>query len=334
MVNLGVSPGSPLTRKGPKALETTVVDPAQLHDLQTRVENAPPAEALAAARQLIELLTPLAQEAPARYLTQLATAWHDYGTLVGTVEGPAAAVEPLATAVRLFRDVANESDPLSMLRLIQAQQSLADEQLQLEQVEPAYQLLQEALRAGQSFARLEPQTGQLVDARTYQLLAMAHYQRHDYAGAAGHGREAETRYRNTIRQQPEALPNYAATLRTLGLSLSHEQASDAERKEAQRKVEEAALHFRSLAKHAPELFQGEYAQTAFHQATIMMARGKRLQAVGAYENATDLYGRAMQYDPSLAESYQTAASVTVEIYEMMGNHGRARKLRQRYGLAG
>jgi tetratricopeptide (TPR) repeat protein len=309
-----------------------VVDPSQLRDLQAQVENAPPAEALAAARQLIEILTPLAQEAPAKYLTQLATAWQDYGTLVGAVEGTAAALQPLATAVRMFRDVANDTDPLSLLRLIQSQQALADEHLRLEQLEPAYQLLQEALRGGQSFARLEPETAQLVDARTFQLLAMAFYQRGDYAGAVAHGREAETRYGRTVRGQPEALPNYAATLRTLALSLSHEHASDAERKEAQKKVEEAALYYRSLAKHAPQ-FQGEYAQTAFYHATILMARGKRLQSVGAYENATDLYGKALQYDPGLAESYQTAAKVTVDIYEMMGNHGRARKLRQRYRLA-
>jgi tetratricopeptide (TPR) repeat protein len=311
-----------------------MVDPVQLRDLQAKVEQAPPPEALAAARQLIEILTPLAQEAPARYLTQLATAWQDYGTLAGAVEGPAAGLQPLATALRMFDEVANDTDPLSLLRLIQCQQALADEHLALEQIDPAYQLLQEALRRGQGLAQLEPEAAQLVDARTFQLLSLAHYLRGDFPGAAAHGREAETRYRNTVRKQPEALPNYAAALRTLALSLSHEHASDAERKEAQKKIEEAALHYRNLAKHAPQLFQGEYAQTAFHHATILMGRGKRLQAAGAYENATDLYGKAVQHDPGLAESYQNAAKVTVDVYELMGNPGRARKLRQRYGLAG
>jgi hypothetical protein len=43
-----------------------MADAAQLHELEAQVENAPPDEALAAARQLVEILGPLAEEAPAK----------------------------------------------------------------------------------------------------------------------------------------------------------------------------------------------------------------------------------------------------------------------------
>lgn len=309
-----------------------MVDAAQLRDLQTQVENAPPAEALAASRKLVEILGPLAEQSPAKFLAQLATAWHDYGSNLGIVEGPQAAVEPLATAVRLFRDIANDSDVLSLLRLVQALQSLAQEQLALQRLEDAGQVLREAQETGQRLAQVDQTTAQLMRGKTCRLAAAVHQQRGDHAAAARSAREAEECFRPLVRKEPTVLPDFAAALKILAASLAHEPADEAAKKEAQKKIDEALVFHRSLAKHAPELFLGEFANTAYQTASILMARGKKLQAVGAYEHAADLYAKAAQADPTLGESYRIAATTTVEVYQAMGNDRRARKLRQRYGL--
>jgi tetratricopeptide (TPR) repeat protein len=310
-----------------------MVDTAQLQALQAEVENAPPAEALAAARQLIGILQPLAGEAPARHLAQLATAWLDYGTNLAIVEGPAAALEPLTTAVRLFQELANDSDAISLLRLAQAQQALAEEHIALEQGDPALHLLQEAEQTCQRLAVLQPDVSRVVEAKTSRLIATMYHNRRDYPNAIRYGRDAETRLRQAMRQEPTLTQDFAVALRTLGLSLMmNEPVDDAQRKEAQKKTEEALIFHRALAKRAPEIFLGEFAHSAYQNATIMMARGKTLRAVGAYEQAADLYAKAMQFDPGLGESFHLAATTAVEGYERSGNQRRAQKLRQRYGV--
>jgi tetratricopeptide (TPR) repeat protein len=303
-----------------------------LHELEAQVENAPPDEALAAARQLVEILGPLAEEAPAKYLAQLATAWQEYGANLGIVEGPAPAVEPLTTAVRLLGELANDSDAMSLLCLVQALHALADQYLALGQDGLAEPLLQEARQTCRRLAVREPEMSEVLDAKTSGMLATTYHDRGDHPNAIAYGRDAETRLRKAIRLQPMLTPDFAVALRTLAISLVAAGGDDARKKEAQKKIDEALVYHRSLSKKMPELFLGEYAATSFQNAIVLMSRKKALRAAGMYEGAADLYAKAVQLDPGLAESFQIAATTAVETYEAVGDLRRAGRLRQRYGL--
>src|SRR5690606_42074242 len=64
-----------------------VLDEEGLRALQERVQNPPSLdEALPASKELVEALTPLAAESPAKYQAQLATAWKFRGVHLGLTE--------------------------------------------------------------------------------------------------------------------------------------------------------------------------------------------------------------------------------------------------------
>lgn len=307
-----------------------MADEDQLRELQTRVENAPSLEeALAASKQLVEILGPLAEQNPAKYALQLATAWKEYGTSVAVLEGPSTATEPLTTSVRLFRDLATETNPTSLIQMAFALQALAQQQLGTgDAAHEALATLQEAHEVCQRFAREVPEMAKEIDATVSHLHATACYQLGDYQTAITYGEQAADCLRRAERKTLEYAAPLADTLKILALSLLEEKRL----KDARKKIEDAQYLYRRLSKRDPLGYLGELANATYTYATIQMAEGKDLRAVGTFHAAVDTYAKAVQLDPELEQDYRTAVDTLVNVYEAIGNHSKANKLRQQHGL--
>lgn len=307
-----------------------MMDDGHLRELQDRAENPPSLdEALTASKELVEVLGPLAETSPARYQVQLATAWKLRGAHLGLTEAQSEAEEAFATSVRLFREVATETNPETLVYLAIALHDLAHHQLKRDGgAQDALGPIEEAHAVCQRIASYDPESAQHTDASVCHLHAAACAELGDHQSAVAYAEQAETGLRAAERRDPELRSSLAETLRILGMSLMELQRI----KEARKKLEDSAYLYRRLSKREPELFLGEFAHSTALSATILRVEGKEARAIAAYDYACDLYAKAAVLHPGFEDEYRTAVSTLIEFHLELGNQGKAEKVRRQHPI--
>jgi tetratricopeptide (TPR) repeat protein len=305
-----------------------VVDEDRLRALQERAENPPSIdEGLAASKELVEVLGPLAAEAPATYQFQHATAWKLRGAYLGLTEDQAAAEEAFATAVRLFRGLATDTDPESLYTLAVSLIDLTEHRLKGDGgVQEALTWIEEVRDLCQRLERLYPGMAHETEAHAFRLHAQALHQLGEHQAAIEQAERAHTGLQRLERRHPEARPYVAGNLRVLGVSLMEVNRL----KDARKKLEEAAWLFRRLSKREPEFYLGEQAAVTFMIAVIWMMEGKKTRSLGNYEAAVQLYRDAARVNPGHHEDYRKAVHSLVETYTTLGDQGGADRMRRKY----
>ncbi len=230
-----------------------MLDEEGLRALQERVQNPPSLdEALPASKELVEALTPLAAESPAKYQAQLATAWKFRGVHLGLTEHQAEAEEAFATAADLFRGLATVTDPESLFTFAISLIDLADHRLKQDDdaVRRALEPIEEIRGLGEQLARDDATAAEDLQTHAARLHALALHRLGDHPAAIEQAERAHRGLTRMERRDPEARVLAAENLRTLGMSLSEVNRF----KDARKRLEDSRYLFRRLAKREPERF--------------------------------------------------------------------------------
>lgn len=305
-------------------------DEERLRALQERAENPPSiSEALAASKELVEALEPLAAEAPARYQVQLATAWKLRGVHLGLAEHQAEAEEAYATAVRLFRELVTGTDPQSLFTFAVSLIDLAEHRLKRDDgAREALEPIEEIRDLGRRLARDDADAAGDIEAQASRLHAMALHKLGDHRAAIDQAEQARTGLQRMERRDPEARVLIAENYRTLGLSLLQVNRL----KDARKRLEEAAWLFRRLSKREPEIFIAEQANVTLAIAAILMGDGKKRRALGNYEAAIQLYRDAAQVNPAYQEDYRNAVTTLLNTYLDLGDDRQIDRILRKYPI--
>lgn len=307
-----------------------MLDEEGLRALQERVQNPPSLdEALPASKELVEALTPLAAESPAKYQAQLATAWKFRGVHLGLTEHQAEAEEAFATAADLFRGLATVTDPESLFTFAISLIDLAEHRLKKQDddaVRRALESIEEIRGLGEQLARDDATVAEDLQTHAARLHALALHRLGDHPAAIEQAERAHRGLTRMERRDPEARVLTAENLRTLGMSLSEVNRF----KDARKRLEDSRYLFRRLAKREPELFLVEHALVTLAIAAIYLKEGKMMRAASYHEAAADLYRDAARLDPALHDEYRETVASLLELYRVEGDARSAERLTRRH----
>lgn len=307
-----------------------MLDEEGLRALQERVQNPPSLdEALPASKELVEALTPLAAESPAKYQAQLATAWKFRGVHLGLTEHQAEAEEAFATAADLFRGLATVTDPESLFTFAISLIDLAEHRLKKQDddaVRRALESIEEIRGLGEQLARDDATVAEDLQTHAARLHALALHRLGDHPAAIEQAERAHRGLTRMERRDPEARVLAAENLRTLGMSLSEVNRF----KDARKRLEDSRYLFRRLAKREPELFLVEHALVTLAIAAIYLKEGKMTRAASYHEAAADLYRDAARLDPALHDEYRETVASLLELYRVEGDARSAERLTRRH----
>lgn len=306
-----------------------MLDEEGLRALQERVQNPPSLdEALPASKELVEALTPLAAESPAKYQAQLATAWKFRGVHLGLAEHQDEAEEAFATAADLFRGLATVTDPESLFTFAISLIDLADHRLKQDDdaVRRALESIEEIRGLGEQLARDDATVAEDLQTHAARLHALALHRLGDHPAAIEQAERAHRGLTRMERRDPEARVLAAENLRTLGMSLSEVNRF----KDARKRLEDSRYLFRRLAKREPELFLVEHALVTLAIAAIYLKEGKMTRAASYHEAAADLYRDAARLDPALHDEYRETVASLLELYRVEGDARSAERLTRRH----
>src|SRR5690606_5199199 len=179
-----------------------VLDEEGLRALQERVQNPPSLdEALPASKELVEALTPLAAESPAKYQAQLATAWKFRGVHLVLTEHQDEAEEAFATAADLFRGLATVTDPESLFTFAISLIDLAEHRLKKQDddaVRRALESIEEIRGLGEQLARDDATVAEDLQTHAARLHALALHRLGDHPAAI---EQAERAHRGLTRME-------------------------------------------------------------------------------------------------------------------------------------
>lgn len=307
-----------------------MLDEEGLRALQERVQNPPSLdEALPASKELVEALTPLAAESPAKYQAQLATAWKFRGVHLGLTEHQDEAEEAFATAADLFRGLATVTDPESLFTFAISLIDLAEHRLKKQDddaVRRALESIEEIRGLGEQLARDDATVAEDLQTHAARLHALALHRLGDHPAAIEQAERAHRGLTRMERRDPEARVLTAENLRTLGMSLSEVNRF----KDARKRLEDSRYLFRRLAKREPELFLVEHALVTLAIAAIYLKEGKMMRAASYHEAAADLYRDAARLDPALHDEYRETVASLLELYRVEGDARSAERLTRRH----
>lgn len=307
-----------------------MLDEEGLRALQERVQNPPSLdEALPASKELVEALTPLAAESPAKYQAQLATAWKFRGVHLGLTEHQAEAEEAFATAADLFRGLATVTDPESLFTFAISLIDLAEHRLKKQDddaVRRALESIEEIRGLGEQLARDDATVAEDLQTHAARLHALALHRLGDHPAAIEQAERAHRGLTRMERRDPEARVLAAENLRTLGMSLSEVNRF----KDARKRLEDSRYLFRRLAKREPELFLVEHALVTLAIAAIYLKEGKMTRAASYHEAAADLYRDAARLNPALHDEYRETVASLLELYRVEGDARSAERLTRRH----
>lgn len=307
-----------------------MLDEEGLRALQERVQNPPSLdEALPASKELVEALTPLAAESPAKYQAQLATAWKFRGVHLGLAEHQDEAEEAFATAADLFRGLATVTDPESLFTFAISLIDLAEHRLKKQDddaVRRALESIEEIRGLGEQLARDDATVAEDLQTHAARLHALALHRLGDHPAAIEQAERAHRGLTRMERRDPEARVLTAENLRTLGMSLSEVNRF----KDARKRLEDSRYLFRRLAKREPELFLVEHALVTLAIAAIYLKEGKMMRAASYHEAAADLYRDAARLDPALHDEYRETVASLLELYRVEGDARSAERLTRRH----
>lgn len=307
-----------------------MLDEEGLRALQERVQNPPSLdEALPASKELVEALTPLAAESPAKYQAQLATAWKFRGVHLGLTEHQDEAEEAFATAADLFRGLATVTDPESLFTFAISLIDLAEHRLKKQDddaVRRALESIEEIRGLGEQLARDDATVAEDLQTHAARLHALALHRLGDHPAAIEQAERAHRGLTRMERRDPEARVLAAENLRTLGMSLSEVNRF----KDARKRLEDSRYLFRRLAKREPELFLVEHALVTLAIAAIYLKEGKMMRAASYHEAAADLYRDAARLDPALHDEYRETVASLLELYRVEGDARSAERLTRRH----
>lgn len=307
-----------------------MLDEEGLRALQERVQNPPSLdEALPASKELVEALTPLAAESPAKYQAQLATAWKFRGVHLGLTEHQDEAEEAFATAADLFRGLATVTDPESLFTFAISLIDLAEHRLKKQDddaVRRALESIEEIRGLGEQLARDDATVAEDLQTHAARLHALALHRLGDHPAAIEQAERAHRGLTRMERRDPEARVLTAENLRTLGMSLSEVNRF----KDARKRLEDSRYLFRRLAKREPELFLVEHALVTLAIAAIYLKEGKMTRAASYHEAAADLYRDAARLDPALHDEYRETVASLLELYRVEGDARSAERLTRRH----
>jgi tetratricopeptide (TPR) repeat protein len=248
---------------------------------------------------------------------------------MGRSGAPSEAEEAFATEVRLFRNLATETDPASQTYLANALCDLAEHLLkQGDREQDALVAIQEGQDVCRRHTPDGPQELRYIEASLSGMHAVASHRLDDHRTALTHAEHAVTGLRKAEWKTREYRPDLAKALQVLALSLY----SVGRLKDARKNIQEAAHMFGRLSKKEPDFYLAELADTKLAAGMILDAEGKRLRAVAEYELAADAYAKVLVYNPTVEAEFRTAATAAIEGNAALRNPGRANKLRRRYGL--
>ena len=307
-----------------------MLDEEGLRALQERVQNPPSLdEALPASKELVEALTPLAAESPAKYQAQLATAWKFRGVHLGLTEHQDEAEEAFATAADLFRGLATVTDPESLFTFAISLIDLAEHRLKKQDddaVRRALESIEEIRGLGEQLARDDATVAEDLQTHAARLHALALHRLGDHPAAIEQAERAHGGLTRMERRDPEARVLTAENLRTLGMSLSEVNRF----KDARKRLEDSRYLFRRLAKREPELFLVEHALVTLAIAAIYLKEGKMTRAASYHEAAADLYRDAARLNPALHDEYRETVASLLELYRVEGDARSAERLTRRH----
>lgn len=307
-----------------------MLDEEGLRALQERVQNPPSLdEALPASKELVEALTPLAAESPAKYQAQLATAWKFRGVHLGLTEHQDEAEEAFATAADLFRGLATVTDPESLFTFAISLIDLAEHRLKKQDddaVRRALESIEEIRGLGEQLARDDATVAEDLQTHAARLHALALHRLGDHPAAIEQAERAHGGLTRMERRDPEARVLTAENLRTLGMSLNEVNRF----KDARKRLEDSRYLFRRLAKREPELFLVEHALVTLAIAAIYLKEGKMTRAASYHEAAADLYRDAARLNPALHDEYRETVASLLELYRVEGDARSAERLTRRH----
>lgn len=328
---------------------------SQLRDLENRLEAK--ADDVEAARQLIVLLRPLAEQSPREYGHRLADAWTRYAaSLSHAIQAPLLAGDfsttsgqRLSAELPWLRQISSDNDPDSLVQLVKALQSLAADQVD-SRPDLAEPLLREThdhlgrLSANQEWLtrRMDVAGWNVLLARSSQLLAKCCLRLGDHQNAIQYGQEAEAKLTSVGVRERALEDELADTLRTLALALSHEHADKATLKLAKKKISRAVALYDRLRGElkalgdGPNPFHEDCAHAQYIEAKILMAQGKKIRALATYEAAANQFVKMAKSADGTGltndDRYQEVVTGAVEAHEAAGEAAEAQRLRKRYGL--
>ncbi|NDL59031.1 hypothetical protein [Phytoactinopolyspora mesophila] len=223
---------------------------AQLGELEDRANGRSLSDALAASEQLVAVLTAAVEHSPAAHASRLAAALKVHGHNLASVEGPTQAVGAFTESVHIFRQVAEDSDALSLLQLAQALEALS---LTFTHPDDSFAALREAYDVCERLAQLEPVASVSIYASIALRLGGTCLSLGNYRSAFTYASEAETRLWSLVEMDPDYLPDLATTLKLLGTCSLHADDFDT----AERKLGQAQQILGKLAARTPDPYLGE-----------------------------------------------------------------------------